>query len=247
MKLSILASALLVLTLNSSSTQAQMLGLSFQRITTNASIDISAQLSAQVRDREQALSDFSNFTDQDSLSSITDNEVLFTFSNNTDLGSISNIGEIYFDDGTIFSQTRINNSLGGFTKYTDGGKNGVNPDDLPGGNSMSPTFVATADFGADTQGNPDNGVNTSDDIVGIVIQLLPDLGFTELTTALVDGTLRLGLHVRSIGGSSSSDSFVNNPFEIASAQTSTVPLPAAFWFFGPALLVLTRVVKRNAS
>lgn len=217
------------------SAQAQMLGLSFQRITSNATLNIEKQLGAQVFDPGGALEIFNE--------SIAANEALFTFTNDVNAGTRSNIGEIYFDDGTIFSQTSILNSLGGYTKYTDGGKNGINPGNLPSGNSINPAFVATANFGADTQGNPNKGVNTSDDIVGIVIQLQSSLGFAQLQEALVDGTLRLGLHVRSIGDSGMSDSFVNNPFDIS--EIDPVPIPAAAWLFGPALLFLSNIIKRK--
>lgn len=213
--------------------QAQLMGLGFYNISSNGHENIENQLGAQVRDQSQALSDFSE--------SINANEALFTFTNSADINS--NIGEIYFDDGTIFSQTRIINSLGGFTNYTNGVNNGIKPGNLPGGSTINPAFEATAHFGADTQGNANNGVNASNDIVGIVIQLQSGLGFSNLQQALIDGTLRLGLHVRSIGDAGFSDSFVNNPF--SAAPTSAVPIPAAMWLFGPALLALTGVIRRK--
>jgi len=238
MKLSLITTYFLAFALNSSVTQAQMMGLDFYRVTGNASENIASQLGAQVRDTAQAQTDFSGYADEDNyLADMAGNEVLFTFTNTSLIAST--ISEIYFDDGTIFDQTHILNNLGGFTKYTDGGNNGVNPGNLPSGNNVTPIFEATADFGADTTGKKNNGVNASNDIVGIIIQLQSGVGFTELQYALADGTLRLGLHVSSIGEGSDSDAFVNNPL-VLSAPASPVPLPAAAWLFGPALLVAAR-------
>jgi hypothetical protein len=235
MKFASIAIGILAFLLTANIAQAQLMDLGFHRITSTNQENIENQLGAQVRDQDQALTDFNE--------SINANEVLFTFTNNAAVNS--NIAEIYFDDGTIFSQTRIKNSLDGFTNYSDGGKNGINPPNLPGGNTIAPNpFVKTADFGADTQGNPNNGANASNDIVGIVIQLLSGKNFSELQDSLTNGVLRLGLHVRSIGNASLSDSFVNNPFGGGPAAIET-PIPAAMWLFGPALLALTGVIRRR--
>jgi hypothetical protein len=48
---------------------------------------------------------------------------------------------------------------------------------------------------------------------------------------LDSGALRLGLHVQSIGTKGGSESFVNSP-------PNAVPLPAAGWLFGTALVGL---------
>ena len=230
MKFTHLTIGILSFFLSANIAQAQLMGLSFYKISSNSQENIENQLGAQVRDQSLALTDFNE--------SIEANEVLFTFTNSVEVNS--NIGEIYFDDGTIFSQTRIINSLGGFTNYTTCGNKGVKPGNLPDGGTINPVFDATAHFGADTQGNVNNGVNTSNDIVGIVIELQTGLDFNHLQQSLIDGTLRLGLHVRSIGSAGFSDSFVNNAF----APTAT-PLPAAMWLFGPALLALTSVIRRK--
>jgi len=223
-----------------------MLDLSFHNITNTNNDNIESQLGASVYDQDQALIDFSS-TSAENIEKISamesNNEVLFTFTNTADISS--NLSEVYFDDGTIFSQTSILNSLGGYTNFSDGGKNGVNPGNLPGGDTISPIFEATADFGADTQGNAINGVNSSSDILGIIIKLQSGLGFSALQQSLVDGTLRLGLHVRSIGIAGGSDSFINNPFD-ADLDPSLVPIPAAMWLFGPALLALPGVIRRKS-
>ena len=236
MKLAYSAPVILALSLTANIVQAQMLDLSFHNITNNNIENIENQLGASVYDKDQAMTDFS--------AEIATDEVLFTFTNTA--GTNSNLSEVFFDDGTIFSQTSILNSLGGYTHFSDGGKNGINPGNLPGGNTITPVFEATADFGADTQGNAKNGVNSSDDILGIIIKLQSGLGFNELQQSLVDGTLRLGSHVRSIGAAGGSDSFINNPFNDAVLDPSLVPIPAAMWLFGPALLALPGVIRRKS-
>ena len=250
MKSTSFATGVLAFLLTASAAQAQIMGLSFHKITSNGQINIENQLSAQVRDKDQASSDFSSYLATNEIT-INNDEVLFTFTNNVSAGTSSNISEIYFDDGTIFSQVEILNDMGGTTNFSGGMK----PKDLPGGgngnqkkidtSSLSTTFDATAGFGADT-GNESDGVNASNDILGIIIKLQTDLGFNDLQLALANGDLRLGMHVRSINGVFS-DSFINTPFLIPPPVADQVPLPAAAWLFGPALLLAARTARRKSS
>jgi hypothetical protein len=81
--------------------------------------------------------------------------------------------------------------------------NGANPVNLPGGNNLSPPFVATDTFSVDAQGNPSLGINPGDTLL-LTIGLLPGLDYADTIAALNAGllgqdTLRIGLHVRSIG------------------------------------------------
>lgn len=149
-------------------------------------------------------------------------DALFKISNN---GSVaSNIAEIYFDFGT----TNFFAVPGGITVHSDSGAgvlmtNGANPNNLPGGNSITPKFVAEDAF--------DNGNDNSLGVApGEWIQFLGTFtngNFAALSSALASGNFRVGLHVRSIGTSDGSDAYVN---------TSVVPLPAAAWLFGSALI-----------
>jgi hypothetical protein len=194
-------------------THASIYTLSFFRLTNNASVDIAGQLQVDFMDQASAASLWSQSIDSD--------EVLFVIKNN--VGVSSNIGEVYFDDGTILRQSRIINSLAGYTNYTGS----MHPSNLPGGNTASPPFVATAGFGADTSGNPANGVNTAADALGIVIELLPGLNFDDVVTAIGNGDLRVGLHLRSIG--QQSDSFINHP---EAHRFIPEPGSAAIWALG---------------
>ncbi len=176
--------------------QADTIDVSFIRVTANAGEDVAGQFTATIYDDAEANSTYGT--------SLTPGQVLFTFTNA--VGISSSISEIYMDDGTILGQDSVLNSLGGFTQFTGGG---ANPSNLPGGNTLVPPFVATAAFSADAQGNPTRGVDDSSDILGIVYDLLPGLGLNDVRAALIDGTLRIGLHVRSIGLGGESDAFVN--------------------------------------
>jgi hypothetical protein len=156
-------------------------------------------------------------------------QVGFLFKNTAVIGS--SISELYFDDGTLLDQALIVNStnINNGTSFTGPG---ANPSNLPGGNTLSPAFVATQGFSADAVGNPSRGVDTAFDFVKIVFNMQDNpsnpgfkysygdvinaiqLGLTSPSTV---GSLRIGMHVRSIGAQGNSDSFV------------AVPLPASAW------------------
>ena len=179
-----------------SSTKADTIDVSFLRVTANAPENVQSQFAATIYDNVEANSTFST--------SLTSGQILITFTNA--VGTDSSISEVYIDDGTIVGQSAVLNSLGGFTQFTGGG---ANPGNLPGGNTLSPSFVATSAYSVDAVGNPSRGVDANGDILGIVYDLLPGLSLTDVQTALDDGTLRIGMHVRSIGSQGQSDSFVN--------------------------------------
>jgi len=252
MKSATFGTVILSLFLTANIANAQMMGLSFHNITSNGSVNIENQLNAQVRDKSEASLDFGSYLNTNQIT-INDDEVLFTFTNDVNAGRPSNISEIYFDDGTIFSQVGILNNMGGTTNFSGGMK----PKDLPGGgnnsgnqkkidtSSLTTAFDATAGFGADT-GNESDGINASNDILGIIIKLQTGLGFSDLQLALANGDLRLGMHVRSINNNFS-DSFINNPFTPTFADVAAVPLPAAAWLFGPALLLAARTARKKSS
>ncbi len=198
----------------------------FNRITNNNTDNVASQLSITMWDAAGANAAFS-LTETNQLSA---NELLFSVQNN--VGIASNVSEVYFDDG-LLGPSRVLNSLGGFTNFTGGG---ADPENLPSGNNASPPFVATGAFSADAQGSPNNGVNASADILGIVLGLGSFADFAAVASAVSDGSLRFGLHVRSIGTDGLSDSFVNE-----------VPIPAAVWLFGSALLSFAGVARRKSA
>lgn len=192
----------------------------FEKITNNNVEDISSQLSITLWDSMEANSQFGTL-------SLAANQVLFTVQNN--VGIASSVAEVYIDDG-LLGPSIAANSLGGFTNFSGGG---ANPSDLPGGGDVG--FMATTNFSADVNpGPPSNGVDASDDILGLILGLGSFADFNAVIAAVNDGSLRFGYHVRSIGVAGGSDGYV-----------SVVPLPAAVWFLGTGLLALIGFSRRK--
>jgi hypothetical protein len=186
----------------STTAKANFIDVGFSKVTNNNVEDLSSQLSLRIWDATQANAEYSSLA-------LSGNQVLFDFQNA--VGTTSNIAEIYLDDGTVVSQAAIHNSLGGFTKFTGPG---ANPGNLPGGNTVSPPFVANALFSADTvSGPPANGINAASDILGVAFNTTGGLAGIQTALALggATGGLRIGYHIRSIGVADGSDSYVSGP------------------------------------
>lgn len=129
-------------------------------------------------------------------------QVRFTFSNGGPLASV--IESLYFDDGTLLGIASIVNGPG--VSFMQGGT----PPDLPGGQMVSPPFVTTAGFLADSDPAVSmTGVGPGE-FVAIIFDLQAGGTFGDVIAELADGTLRAGIHV--IGfASGGSESLVNVP------------------------------------
>jgi hypothetical protein len=201
-----------------SGVQAATVDVGFSRITSNSAENVASQLKVTAAPG-----------DQDGNASGGANAwVTFFFTNA--VGVASSISEIYFDDGTILGQVSVVDSFGGYTDFAGGG---ASPGNLPGGETVTPVFEATAAFSADAVGNPSKGVDAADDILAIVYSLQGSLDFDDLVNTLLDGSLRIGLHLRSIGVAEDSDSFISSRITV-----TPVPLPAALPLFGTGLALL---------
>jgi hypothetical protein len=95
-----------------------------------------------------------------------------------------------------------------------------NPANLPGGNSILPKFNSSS-FASAVPPPADNGIDPSE---WLTLTLVGD--FETVISALDSKSMRIGLHVQSIGQESKSDSFVNN------GRYDIVPAPGAVLLAG---------------
>jgi hypothetical protein len=155
------------------------------------------------------------------VTDLGNSQVQFDFFNSGPANSA--ITEVYFDDGSLLGISQVINGTG--VSFVDGS---ASPGELPGANNISPAFETTGFFLADAQNpGPQNGVNP-DEQLGIVFSLQGGQTYDNVIFELATGALRVGMHLTALD-SGGSESFVNYP----------VPVPAALWLFGTALLVLT--------
>lgn len=160
-------------------------------------------------------------------------EVLFKFMNN--VGIASSITDVYFDLGTAPSFALGNMSISDQSGVSF--SMGANPGDVPGGNIIG--FTADAGLTADSKAPAaPNGINALGDYLTISAFLTSGT-FDALLSDLRSGMFRVAMHIQSIadGGLNDSESYVS----------TTVPLPAAAWLFGTALLgFVSFSVRRKA-
>ena len=152
-------------------------------------------------------------------------QFLFTFRNTASFFPKSSISEIYFDSDKVLSGlNQIYDQTG--VKFSSGAK----PADLPGGQSISPIFVATSVLSISANNpSPSNGINPGESLS--VLYNLAGPNYDSLVTALINRELRIGLHVQGLANGSS-ESFINNlppplPDPPAASSPPTIPAPAA--------------------
>lgn len=138
------------------------------------------------------------------------NQVWFRFTN---IGpAASSICDVYFDDGTLLGIASIINGSG--VAFSPS----ASPPNLPGGSSITPPFVVTAGFLADSDPPVQpNGVNPGE-ALGIVFNLQPGKTYANVLDDLGSAALRVGIHVQGFA-SGGSESFINNP--------NVIPAPGA--------------------
>lgn len=185
--------------------------LNFYNIENNT-VDISDQLSVDVNDTESGIT--------------------FTFFN--DVGITSSVTDIYFDEGSsdLFSGFTITDSSGALFSPTDVTDSAATPSNLPGGSAVG----FSADYSADSDGNPVNGLDTDTDYVTFLASAGTDFtSFDDVIAALNTGDARIGLHIQAFADGES-DSYISvNP----------VPVPAAGILFATALFATGLIGRRK--
>ncbi|MDP3088404.1 MAG: VPLPA-CTERM sorting domain-containing protein [Methylotenera sp.] len=190
----------------------------FDRITSNANTNIANQLSLNVTE--------------------SGGNVLFKISNTGSVESV--ITGVYFDFGTttfFLKPDGINWSASNSTTW-NAGTNAVVlfSDKDSGGNLIGPAFNVDDWADADSPG-PKKGVGIGE-FAGFLGTYAPDGNYVSLINALDSGLFRIGLHVQAIG--QDSDKFINS-----TQAPNPVPLPAAAWLFGSALLGFATLSNRR--
>lgn len=188
---------------------------SFYQITSNGSTNVANQL---VLDVTQSGSD-----------------ALFKILNNGPTASV--VAQVYFDFGatSFFAVPNgINWSASNSTSW-DGStgvlfENGGSPPVLPSGNTVG---FSAEDRGSAESPAPQKGAGVGE-YVGFLGTFSSGSDFNMLISALDSGDFRVGLHVTGIGTEGQSESYV-----------TAVPLPAAAWLFGSALLGFVSLSNRR--
>ncbi len=180
-----------------------------------------------------------------SVNSYNANQVLFTFFN---VGTAAcSITDIYFDNG---SPAKTLLSMAGLIDKDNGtgGDAGVDfsplasPSNLPGGNSISPAFVTSTGFSADSDSPVSkNGVNPGEKL-GVIMNLLSGKTFNSVLAALGNGDLRIGIHVQAFSNGKS-ESFINQ----RAGGSMVVPEPTTIGLLAAGLISLTAAKRRRTA
>jgi len=161
-------------------------------------------------------------------------KVSITFANSGLVASF--IGQVYIDDaaGAFASIASITNGAG--TNFISGGS----PPNLPGGNTVVPSFSATLMAAADKPGTGKAGADPGESFA-LNLSLNGGVVFADVQAALDAGTIRLGIHGQGLGvgtGLGGSESFVNG-------GGSAIPEPGAMLLFAVGTLVVARGVRAS--
>jgi hypothetical protein len=152
------------------------------------------------------------------------NRIAFTFHN---VGpAASSITDIYWEDGVLLSIFSITNTPG-LVQFSSP----ASPPVLPGGNNLSPPFVASFFVQSDAPAQP-RGVNPGEALT-VTFNLIGGQTFANAIQAISQGDLRIGIHVQGFSNGGS-ESFV-------------VPEPGTLVLLSGGLLSLAIARRRRAD
>jgi hypothetical protein len=161
-------------------------------------------------------------------------QVSITFLNSGPTASF--IAQVYIDDDA--------SAFAGIASITDGTGTdfeiGGSPPNLPGGNTVSPVFTATARAAADKPGTNKDGADPGESF-SLILSLSGGVSFADVASAIDGGTIRLGIHGQGLGegtGLGGSEAFVNG-------GGPAVPEPSAMLLFAVGALVVARRVRAS--
>ena len=161
---------------------------------------------------------------------------LFTFTN--PVGISASIVDVYFSDPAplIFSSFSITNQTAGVNFLLDS----PTPANFPEG---GPSFIEVASADAVGAGTNEiaNGINAIGESLTFAALYNSGNNFNSLIAAINSGDFRIGLKTRDNpdGGNPSTDRWLND------TPVSEVPIPAAGWLFGSALMGLMGLRRRD--
>lgn len=183
--------------------QAAAATVTFDLISANTGLDASGQITAEVTDNG------------------TGALITFTADPFAQPGDLLYFGitEIYFDDNAgVVEGPLVEVATTGHVNFIEGF---ATPGNLPGG--FAEGFIADQDLKAEAFRRTANGINPGESYT-VSVSYEGGAGFDDVVTALADGSLSIGLHVRSHNGGGS-ESYISS--SQPPGQVPPVPLPPA--------------------
>ena len=132
-----------------------------------------------------------------------DSLVDFTFHNQSTVDS--SVARIYFDTGVIFTSASITSGPGTFFHQP------ANPENLPNGNTLVPTFETSEEMSFAANPPPSkNGINPGEWLL-ITLGLDGGTTFEDVIDGFESGDTRIGIHIIDLPDGSSEGAVTSNP------------------------------------
>ena len=142
----------------------------------------------------------------------------------------SSVTAVYFDDRALLLSGFQGRSRYGTVFFPTDGT--VTPPNLPGGNLVNPAFVVT--LGIDSAADVKNGVGPGESLT-LLLNLTGTANIAAVADAFMNGDLRIGLHVQSIGSADSASLISNSLPQGTPRNLSDVPEPGTYGLMGAGL------------